>query len=784
MIDISMSFLLKMIQIDRFAAIWLLCALAWTAPAHAAQERVALVIGNAAYLQSPLANPKNDAREMAALLQRAGFKVISRTDANKADLQHGVAEFGAALRDPAVKFGVFYYAGHGVQLAWRNYLVPIDATPKTADDLKAQSVDVSALLAYMKHDKGRSFLVILDACRDDPFAGSYTPESKGLSQFDAPVGSLLAFATSPGRVAMDGAVGASNGLYTAFLLKELEKIGSPIEDAFKRTRLHVRMASKGAQVPWESTSLEDDVFLFPHKVKKLSESELNKQLETELDAWSRVKSSISSADIAQFLQSFPSGSFSEIASAKLNRLLYAESGAEAARLMAKSAAAREARAAEEAQATAEALQRDRAAELERTAQLARQTQERDAAQRAQARAEAQSAEAARQEELQRLAQVMAQERLAAAAREAAAVFLANQTAAAQASELARLAQLQREAQTQAAQLEAAALAQAATRRQEQAQLEAQQQAQALAAQRAQDEAAAAQMRQAAAERVALAQAQAQARAAAAEREQAAATAAAAQAAQTARVALELAQTKALQAALAATAAKERLALAGIAAAATNGAAPGALVNLPVNLPVTPYYKGANEFQRSYAVGDVHEFNVIDLFNTSQRPLQMAVTAVNPEADRVEFNGGEFVSDLMGNILTNRRGSNGTPRQFYPAELFVGKRWQTRFNQIRPDGSTYTFTYNLRVVSRERVTVPAGTFDTFKIEGRGFNLDLGATLERNIWVSPGISADIALETTVRLKNGRFDQRERQELVRYQASSTKPTGVAQISAAQAQ
>src|SRR5439155_12019338 len=107
----------------------------------------------------------------------------------------------------------------------------------------------------------------------------------------------------------------------------------------------------------------------------------------------------------------------------------------------------------------------------------------------------------------------------------------------------------------------------------------------------------------------------------------------------------------------------------------------------------------------------------------------------------------------------------SPRQFYPAELFVGKKWRTEFKQSRRSGLTYTFRYDLKVVARETITVPAGTFDCFKIEARGFNVPLGARIERNIWVAPGVSGDIRHEILVRLRNGAIEQNDRQELVSF-------------------
>jgi hypothetical protein len=190
---------------------------------------------------------------------------------------------------------------------------------------------------------------------------------------------------------------------------------------------------------------------------------------------------------------------------------------------------------------------------------------------------------------------------------------------------------------------------------------------------------------------------------------------------------------------------------------------------PLTVASTPYFKGQDEHQRDYRVGDEYRFDVVDGFNKSRKPLVIRVTQVDLISERVSYNHGEFGSDLMGNITRNVlrdgiQGSFDSPRQFYPADLYVGKRWETKFKQTRSNGASYQFFYRLSVVGKERVTVPAGTFDTYKIEAFGFNLSVpGATLQRNIWVAPGVSPDIAHETIVRLRNGSFDQYDRQELV---------------------
>ncbi len=290
---------------------------AWGAGADA--SRLALVIGNGAYRDSPLANPINDARAMAGLIGQAGFMVSTLQDAGRADMLAAIEHFGAAARRPETKQVIFYYAGHGAQLDWRNYLLPVDAEVSSAEEIKQRCVDLGMLLGELGAARDRTFIVILDACRNNPFGKAYQPQQKGLSQFDAPAGSLLAYATAPGQVAFDGS--GRNGLYTENLLRELARRGTRIEDALKRVRLNVRLASHGVQIPWETTSLETDVYLFANGSKKLSDAELERQIEADLAAWSAIKSSQKTEDWVNYLRNFPNGRFAEIAQQRLARLL-------------------------------------------------------------------------------------------------------------------------------------------------------------------------------------------------------------------------------------------------------------------------------------------------------------------------------------------------------------------------------------------------------------------------------------------------------------------------------
>jgi hypothetical protein len=798
-------------------AMSLACALA-----AQASERVALVIGNSDYKNSPLINPRNDANAMAELLAKAGFAVDKQLDTDLPRMQSAVDRFGAAIRDPKVKFGLFYYAGHGLQQDWRNYIVPVSARIRNASDVTQQTVDVSGLLRYMDQATGRSFLVVLDACRDDPFAGAFRPAAKGLTQFDAPVGSLLAYATAPGSVAQDGE--GANGLYTGFLLREFAVPGARLEDAFKRVRLSVRMASKGTQVPWESTSLEENIYLFPTVTRNLTEADQDELLEKEMTAWLKVKSSSDPEALAAYIREFPSGSASELAQSRLSRMLSVYSAQETQRRQA--AALASSKAAQELAAREEEA-RQRVAQAEET----RLASERAEAERVRlAQLDAAREEAQRQQLAQEIAQReqavrLEQERARAAELEAARVAQAQQEAARQLEQQAQAAarelqrvqalQAQKEAQERALALQAEQQARVAQAQQREAERlaaaqkdEANRQAQRLLMAKAEEERLAAQNAEIA--RLHLAQqeaAQAEARRLQAAQESAARAQAARLAAEKAQLAqqeaqkvaaareeaqrqnqlqaqLAQAQLQRLQALQAEKEASERaLALqaeqarveqtrlaqvqqqeaARLAAEKQSLLAAAALPSAPKMLAATPNFKGYAEHQRSYRTGDVFTINVIDAFTKIGKPLVMKVTQVDVQAERVVYNDGEFVSDLMGNTTTNQRGSFSTPRQFYPAELIVGYKWHSRFKQTRPNGVVYTFQYDLKVVGKETITVPAGTFDAYKIEARGFNMELGARLERNIWVSPGINADIAHEIKVRLSNGRWDQNDRQELV---------------------
>jgi hypothetical protein len=290
----------------------------WAHAAAPGSARVALVIGNAAYEAAPLLNPVRDARAMATLLGQLGFEVLALHDATREQQREALARFGERLRARRAT-ALLYYAGHGVQIDWRNYLLPVDSRLNSAADVRAQGLDVQDVIATCRAAGTHTNVLVLDACRDNPFATS--GGSRGLAPMDAPPGTFFAYATAPGNVADDGAEADGNGLYTRFLLQELRRPQLRIEDVFKRVRLQVRLATQGRQVPWESTSLEEDIVLASGEV--LAPPTVAEQLrafDEQRAAWARVSTTARVEDLVAFVERDPGGPFAELAQFAIDRL--------------------------------------------------------------------------------------------------------------------------------------------------------------------------------------------------------------------------------------------------------------------------------------------------------------------------------------------------------------------------------------------------------------------------------------------------------------------------------
>jgi hypothetical protein len=223
------------------------------------ERRVALVIGNSHYESAPLRNPVNDANLVAATLRELGFDVVARTDVNLREMQLAVREFSRKIQNGAV--GLFYYAGHGMQSGGRNFLIPLGAQIEAEGDVVLEALDLNSVLEQMGMAQNRLNIVILDACRNNPFTRSFRSGSQGLAQVNAPAGTFIAYATAPGQTASDGK--GENGLYTQELMANLRAPGLPIEEVFKRVRVQVKQKSNGVQIPWDASSLEGSFSFVP-----------------------------------------------------------------------------------------------------------------------------------------------------------------------------------------------------------------------------------------------------------------------------------------------------------------------------------------------------------------------------------------------------------------------------------------------------------------------------------------------------------------------------------------
>lgn len=243
-----------------YALIVAVVAMVLPMQAHAEEEqRIALVIGNGDYKVAPLRNPANDANLMAATLTELGFEVSLHTDMDRRGMRRAIADFGKSLEEAQGNaVALIYYAGHGVQINGANYLIPVDAEIFAEVDIEIEGIDASKMLNTMAWSDSRMNIVILDACRNNPFVVSSRSSAGGLARMDAPTGTLLAYSTGPGMVAEDGT--GRNSPYTQALARAMKQPGQKVEDVFKRVRVSVLDRTNDRQVPWESSSLVGDFY--------------------------------------------------------------------------------------------------------------------------------------------------------------------------------------------------------------------------------------------------------------------------------------------------------------------------------------------------------------------------------------------------------------------------------------------------------------------------------------------------------------------------------------------
>lgn len=630
--------------------------------------RVALIIGNSAYVGAPvLGNPANDARSMSAVLRSLGFQVIELRDGSKVQMAAAITQVGGLLTGKQ-GVGMLYYAGHGLQLDWHNYMVPVDARLRSAADVSNQTIDLGLVIETFKGAGNRMNIVVLDACRDNPF-GASTSSAKGLAQLDAPPGTLLAYATAPGNVAEDGDETSGNGLYTQYLLQELRRPTAKIEDVFKRVRLNVRKQSQGRQIPWESTSLEDDFYFNDG-----------------------VKFTIKPAELARMAAELKAREQQHLAQA----------------------------AAQEAQAR------------ERERQLALQLeQERER--------ERQQAQALAQQRLAVLARAREAERLGAEARAKAQEKLEAQARA--------QAQQQQALEAQRRERERTLVLEQTRERERQAA-----EAQAREQQRAADLA-----RERELERL-LAHTQVSPPDKTVSKE----------------VLRDLAfkeektawdRIKTSQQADDFYAFLERYPSAGELGEMAQYrldqlAQPKIKATLGKGQDASLGYTGPR-----YKVGDEYQFQVSDLLtNVAGARFTNRVTAI--EDDLVHINGGTSVVTTLGANVKGSRGTYDPPMGGAPAEFQVGKSWGGRSTQQGRDGKTYELAQSSKIVGRETITVPAGTFQTYVLEVTTY-VTGGPTLRIKLWIDPRYGFSIRREEMGRNQWGRIVRSDRQELVALRA-----------------
>lgn len=299
----------------KHVAIWIWAAAALFFAAHpaGAETRMALVIGNGGYATASLNNPPNDARLVGDTLESLGFAVSRHVDLDQRALKRAVLEYGNALAEAGPDtISVIFYAGHGVQISGRNYLIPVKARIEHERDVPIEAVAADEILQSLAYADTRLNIVILDACRNNPFARSFRSAETGLARMDAPRGTLLAYSTSPGSVAADG-----DGRYSPYaraIARAMNLPGLSIEEVFKRARIDVMERTAEQQIPWESSSLTGNFSFVPVAANDPSAQS------PEALYWSSIAAQDDPALFQEYLARYPSGLFRSIAESRLAAL--------------------------------------------------------------------------------------------------------------------------------------------------------------------------------------------------------------------------------------------------------------------------------------------------------------------------------------------------------------------------------------------------------------------------------------------------------------------------------
>lgn len=292
------------------------------ATAAQAEKRVALVVGNAAYVNTtPLANPGNDGADMAAALRRLDFQVIEGRNLDKRSMERTIRQFAIELAGADV--ALFYYAGHGLQMGGQNYLVPTDAKLSGEGDLDFESVPLALVVKQMERE-AKTSVILLDACRDNPLGRNLARTmgtrggqiGQGLAEVRTGVGTLIGFSTQPGAISLDGA--GRNSPYAKALLEHMEVPGKDLSAVLVAVRNDVLKTTAGRQVPWEHTSLTGQVFLraeprLPGSGPAEAEYARKSDKDLEIAYWNSVKDTKSAAALQAYLERYPTGTFAGLA---------------------------------------------------------------------------------------------------------------------------------------------------------------------------------------------------------------------------------------------------------------------------------------------------------------------------------------------------------------------------------------------------------------------------------------------------------------------------------------
>ena len=279
-------------------------------------KNYALLIGNSHYSIGQLDNPANDAADLANTLRAIGFETTVKVNVDATAMKSLIRDFGDKLKNND-GIGLFFFAGHGVQVNGENYMLPVGFPFKSEQEVEKNGVQANMVLRYMEDSRNRVNVVVLDACRNNPFIKTRSLKTRGLAPMDAPSGSLVAFSTAPGTEASDGS--GRNGLYTKHLMANVKMPGLTVEQVFKRTREGVESESEREigrkQSPREESSLKgSDMYFVAPVVKKEGGASSE---EVELAYWNSIANSNNPADFEAYLAQYPNGKFVSPAQSKL-----------------------------------------------------------------------------------------------------------------------------------------------------------------------------------------------------------------------------------------------------------------------------------------------------------------------------------------------------------------------------------------------------------------------------------------------------------------------------------